>query len=251
SYNSLQVQLTRHFRGGLLGDYTWSKTLGLGDNALDTENVADVFNRRLERAIINYDYTHFFKLTWIYELPIGTDKALKVSGVAGKLVGGWQVTANHRIRSGSPLTISTGGITNPTGSAARPDYVLGQSVISNAGAGISFRGYAGGATYLNRAALTNPPVFPGGQNVSTSLDTVRPYLPDVRDLYSIAADIGIQKAFHVTESRYAELRATFLNPFNRHGIGGLITNITDPNFGQFTGQQTGPRNVELSLRLVF
>src|SRR5262249_27174819 len=66
SYNSLQVQLTRHFRGGLLGDYTWSKTLGLGDNALDTENVADVFNRRLERAIINYDYTHFFKLTWIY-----------------------------------------------------------------------------------------------------------------------------------------------------------------------------------------
>ena len=26
---------------------------------------------------------------------------------------------------------------------------------------------------------------------------------------------------------------------------------TDPNFGQFTGQQTGPRSIELSLRLMF
>jgi hypothetical protein len=48
-----------------------------------------------------------------------------------------------------------------------------------------------------------------------------------------------------------ELRGTFINPFNRHGIGGLITNITDPNFGQFTGQQTGPRNVEIALRIAF
>jgi hypothetical protein len=67
----------------------------------------------------------------------------------------------------------------------------------------------------------------------------------------MAEDIGLQKAFKFNEQRYAELRATFLNPFNRHGVGGLITNITDPNFGQFTGQQTGPRNIELALRLVF
>jgi hypothetical protein len=253
SYNALQVQVTRHFRGGLalLGAYTWSKTLGLGDTALDSEPVADVFNRRLERAIINYDYTHFGKLTWIYELPIGPDKLLKVRGTAGKIIGGWQVTANHRVRSGSPLAIGTGGITNPTGSAARPDYVLGQNVVSSTDAGINFRGFAGGATYLNRNAFANPPVFAGGQNVVSRLGTVGPYLPNVRDRYSMAEDIGIQKAFKFDEKRYAELRGTFLNPFNRHGVGGLITNITDPNFGQFTGQQTGPRSIELALRLVF
>jgi hypothetical protein len=253
SYNALQVQVTRHFKGGLalLGAYTWSKTLGLGDTALDAENVADVFNRNLERSIINYDYTHFGKLTWIYELPIGPGKALKLRGFADKIIGGWQVTANHRVRSGSPLAISTGGITNPTGTAARPDYVAGQSVISNADASINFRGFPGGASYLNRAAFTNPPVFAGGQNVVSRLGTAGPYLPNVRDRYSMAEDIGIQKAFKFSEKRYVELRGTFLNPFNRHGVGGLVTNITDPNFGQFTGQQTGPRTIELALRLAF
>ena len=83
------------------------------------------------------------------------------------------------------------------------------------------------------------------------LGTLGPYLPNIRDRHSVSEDIGIQKAFKFTETRYVELRGTFINPFNRHGIGGLITNITDPNFGQFTGQQTGPRTVELALRIAF
>ncbi|MBI4903664.1 MAG: hypothetical protein HY820_08515 [Acidobacteria bacterium] len=253
TYNGLQAQVTRHFRNGfaVLGAYTWSKSIGLADNALDTEGVADVFNRRLERSIINFDFTHFAKITWIYELPIGPGKTVRVDGWAGRLLGGWQISANHRIRSGSPISIRTGGISVPTGSFARPDYVSGQSIMDNSNAGISFRGYADGSTYLNRSAFANPPVFPGGQNVVTRLGTLRPYLPNVRDRYSIAEDIGMQKAFKFTETRYVELRGTFLNPFNRHGIGGLITNITDPHFGQFTGQQTGPRSIELSLRVAF
>jgi hypothetical protein len=64
-------------------------------------------------------------------------------------------------------------------------------------------------------------------------------------------DMSVQKMFKVRESAYFELRGTFLNPFNRHGRGGLVTNITDPNFGQFTGQQSGPRNVEIALRFNF
>jgi len=42
SYQGLQMQVTRHFSKGLavLGAYTWSKTIGLGDSALDAEGVA-------------------------------------------------------------------------------------------------------------------------------------------------------------------------------------------------------------------
>jgi hypothetical protein len=253
SYNALQVQVTRHFKSGLavLGAYTFSKTIGMADNALDAENIANQFDRRLDRSIINYDYPHFAKITWIYELPVGPGKAIRVGGVAGRIIGGWQLTANHQIRSGSPLSISTGGITNPTGAVARPDYLLGQDIVSNADAGINFRGFAGGTAYLNRAAFANPPVFAGGQNVVQRLGTLGPYLSTVRDRYSISENIGIEKAFKFSETRYVELRGTFINPFNRHGVGGLITNITDPNFGQFTGQQSGPRNVELALRIAF
>ena len=66
-----------------------------------------------------------------------------------------------------------------------------KNVISNSEAGINFRGFSGGSTYLNRAAFTNPPVFAGGQNVVARLGTVGPYLPNVLDRYSMAEDIGL------------------------------------------------------------
>lgn len=253
TYNSAQVQVTRHFKRGLavLGAYTWSKAIGLTDNAIDSENVADVFNRNLERSITNYHYPHFAKLSWIYELPFGAGRRFAMGGVSNALLGGWQLTASHTARSGNPVAIFTGGLNLPTGSAVRPDYVAGQSIIANHDAGINFRGRIGGTPYLNRAAFTNPPVFAGGQNVVTRLGTVGPYLPNIRDRHLISEDISIQKQFRFTEVRHIELRGTFLNPFNRHGIGGLITNITDPNFGQFTGQQIGPRNIEIALRIGF
>ncbi len=253
SYNSLQVQVTRHFRSGfaVLGAYTWSKSIGLTDNAIDAESVADVFNRRLERAITNYHLPHVVKVSWIYELPIGRGKALNLSGIADKIIGGWTLTGIHNFRSGGPVAITTGGISNPTGSVARPDYVAGQKIVLNPDAPINFRGIPGGEAYLNRAAFANPPVFPGGQNVVQRLGTVGPYLPNIRSRHWVSEDLSIQKAFKFDEVRSLELRGTFLNPFNRHGKGGLITNITDPNFGQYTGQQMGPRNIELALRLTF
>ena len=253
SYNSMQVQVTRHFRNGIavLGAYTWSKSIGLTDNAIDSEPVADVFNRNLQRSITNYHIPHVAKISWIYELPIGPGKALNVSGLAGKLIGGWQITAIHQFRSGNPVAISTGGISNPTGNVIRPDYVMGQDIIANADAPLNFRGVPGGAAYLNRDAFINPPVFAGGQNVVQRLGTVGPYLPNIRDRHLVTEDMSIQKMFMFTEGRSVELRGTFLNPLNRAGRGGLVTNITDPNFGQYTGQQLGPRNVEIALRLTF
>ncbi|HYI97963.1 MAG TPA: carboxypeptidase regulatory-like domain-containing protein [Bryobacteraceae bacterium] len=253
SYQSLQMQLTRHFKNGIaiLGAYTWSKSLGLTDNAIDAENVADVFNRNLERSITNYHQPHVAKLSWIYELPIGPGRAIDVNGFLDKVVGGWQITAIHTFRSGNPVAITTGGLNLPTGNAIRPDYVGGTDIVANSDADINFRGIPGGTAYLNRAAFANPPVFAGGQNVVQRLGNVAPFLPNIRDRHLIMEDMSIQKMFKFDEQRNIELRGTFLNPFNRHGIGGLVTNITDPNFGQYTGQQSGPRNIELALRFTF
>jgi hypothetical protein len=253
SYNSLQLQVTRHFKDGIaiLGAYTWSKAIGLTDNAIDAEGVADVFNRSLDRAITNYHLPHVGKISAIYELPIGPNKPLRVTGIAGKIIGGWQLSSIHTMRSGAPVAIGTGGLNLPTGNSIRPDYVAGQNIIIDGNAPINFRGVPGGAAYLNRAAFTNPPVFAGGQNVVQRLGTVGPYLSNVRERPLFTEDINLSKSFKFTEQRFVELRGTFLNPFNRHGKGGLITNIVDPNFGQYTGQQSGPRNMELALRIQF
>jgi hypothetical protein len=244
--------LTRHFRGGfaLLGAYTWSKAITLTESAIDSEAVADTFNRSLGRSIAVFNYPHFVKATWIYDAPIGRGKLIPLHGIVNTVFGGWQVTGNHQIRSGDALSISTGGLQSPVG-VVRPDLVLGQPIVIHSDAPINFRGFEGGTAYLNRDAFANPPVFPGGQNVIQRLGTLAPVLPNTRGPHFTYEDIGIQKTFLFTEHRSFELRGTFLNPFNRHGRGNPITDLTDPNFGQITGQQIGGRNIELAARITF
>jgi hypothetical protein len=246
------VQVTRHFKDGLsfLGAYTWSKSIGMADSAIDSEAVADTFNWRLDRSITGFNVPHFFKLTWIYELPIGPGKAVPLSGVANAILGGWQLTGNHQARAGDTLGIGTGGITSPIG-AVRPDYVAGQEIVANSDAPIIFRGASGGTAYLNRDAFTNPPVHAGGRNVIVRPGTLGPLLSNVRGPSYYNEDLGLQKTFRFTEHRTLEIRGTFLNPFNRVGRGNPITNITDPNFGQITGPRFGGRNIELAARVTF
>jgi len=254
SYNALQIQATRHLTKGLaiLAAYTWSKTIGYSDSALDTEpGIQDVYNRKLERTVASFNYPQNVKLTWIYELPVGPDKALKVSGIWGKIFGGWSLTGNHNVRSGNPLAITSGSISNPLGTAARPDLVLGQPIVTNSEAPIQFRGVAGGETYLNPAAFSNPPVQPGGRNYITRLGTLGYYLPNIRGPMRHSHDVGIQKQYRFRERVSWELRGTFTNIINRHGRGDPVTDLSNPFFGQITGQQTGGRNLELSTRITF
>jgi hypothetical protein len=252
SYHSMQLQVTRHFRNGfsMLGAYTWSKTIGLTDSSIDSDSVADVFNRSLEKGITGFHFPHFVKATWIYELPIGPNKPINVQGVAGKIIGGWQLTGNHQFRSGSPLSIGTGGISSPLG-AARADLVTGVPIVINSDAPINFRGIAGGTAYLNRAAFANPPVHPGGLNIIQRLGTLPQFLPNIRGPHFTYEDLGIFKSFAFMETRSVEIRGTFLNPFNRHGRGNPDTNLVSPFFGQITGQQIGGRNIELAMRITF
>jgi hypothetical protein len=252
NYNAMQLQLTRHFSKGLavLAAYTWSKTTGLDASALDAITPADVFNRGLERGITRFNYPQFLKVTWIYELPIGPNKLINLQGLPGKILGGWQITGNHQVRSGTPLSITGGPQTSPLG-AARLDQVLGQEIVINPDAPISFRGFTGGIPYLNKAAFAPPPVSPGGRNQIARLGTLGPILPNIRGPYNLGEDLGIWKLFHFDEQRTLELRGVFLNPFNRVGRGDPVTDLSSPFFGQITGQQRGGRNIELSARVTF
>lgn len=253
SYQSGQVQLTRHFRDGFsyLLAYTWSKSIGFGsDSSIDGATPVDMFNRGLDRTITAFHIPHFFKGTWIYELPMGPNKLIPMSGFANTLFGGWQLTGIHQIRSGDALSIGAAGVVNPLG-ATYPDLIGGVPIVANSGAPISFRGFAGGTPYLNRAAFANPPVHPGGQNVVMRPGTIGPVLPNIRGPRVWSEDVGLQKIFRFTEQRSFELRGTFLNPLNRPGRGNPITNLGDPNFGQITGARFGGRNIELAARITF
>src|SRR5204863_6582088 len=98
-YNSLAVKLTRRLHEGLsiLAGYTLSKSQdnGSGIRTLggDTLFPQNSFCLECEWGLSVFDARHRFVSSILYELPFGDGKPFAKAGVAGALLGGWQVSA--------------------------------------------------------------------------------------------------------------------------------------------------------------
>src|SRR3974377_1053227 len=112
NYNALQVVGTRRLSKGIgfLASYSFQKTLTNTDGAnfYYGGSPQDVYNRRLEKSVAQFDHTQQFRVTWIFELPFGKGRAwLNQGGVMNQIFGGWTITANQQYQSGNPLSIGT------------------------------------------------------------------------------------------------------------------------------------------------
>lgn len=255
NYHSWQTTVTRHFSNGFafLGAYTFSKAISTVDDALDGNGAQDIFNPGLERSVTSFHYPQFFKATWIYELPWGPGKPLNIRGVAGKVLGGWTISGIHQYRSGSPIAISTSNVSNDRvfSSAIRPDLIPGVPIFLNSDAErfVGATRQIQGQLYLNPAAFQQVPMT--AQGIPLRPGTAPRYLSNVRGPMRASEDFSFSKKFLFTESANVEIRADFINAFNRAGRGNPNTNITSPLFGMITGSQYGPRNIQLGARLSF
>ena len=96
SYNSMQITATRHLTAGLgfIAAYTWSKTLGTSDTngpaGQYSVTIQDYYNRRLERSVTSFNLPQTFKLTWVYEPPIGKGNKVDL-GWGNYILRGWQL----------------------------------------------------------------------------------------------------------------------------------------------------------------
>jgi len=112
TYHSLQLMARKKTKHGLMfiAAYTYSKLITDTDAALyasGSEDVQDIWNRKAEKAIASYDYTHVLKLTWVYDLPFGRGQRwLNSGGFLDRLVSGWQLTAIQNYQSGDPTRAS-------------------------------------------------------------------------------------------------------------------------------------------------
>ena len=92
--------------------YTWSKAFGiccdtLSDNPPQVQAL-DYFS--LNEARLPQDRPHNFQASFVAELPFGRGKPwLNEGGVAGALLGGWQVNGLVSLYSGAPFTITSSG----------------------------------------------------------------------------------------------------------------------------------------------
>jgi hypothetical protein len=232
SYESLQVRLDKRISQGLelQAAYTWSKGLGYVQDYFDIDP-------RVNYGPNDFDRTHAFTLSSLWELPVGRGKLLfgNTGGWVNRVVGGWQLNTIAFAYSGLPFT--------PTyqPSECQTDVDTGPCRPNRVGF-VNITGNRNGFFELTSNPLTNSLFAPG--------PTDGPWQRPAEGTFGTAsrnsmrgpaffnADVVLLKNVSLTERTALQFRALFTNVFNRvnlglpnacvdcaQGVGGVITNL--------------------------
>src|SRR5215475_4910871 len=238
TYNALEVNFQKRYSKGLwlMSSYTFSKTL-VGQNG------QNIYEAITEKVVSGANRPHIFTLGYVYELPVGKGRAFgaKMHPALNAIIGGWSVSAVHRYQSGTPISVGGCRQTLAGAGAARCNYVPGQPLLNP-----DFNPKDPNSPYLNRAAFVQPANFTYGN--------VPAVIPQLYQPAQLGEDVAASKSFNFgrSEKNSVEFRASAFNVANRHLLGGLNTNITNPTFGTFSNPQSNlPRNLQFSLRVSF
>jgi hypothetical protein len=278
AYNSLQMSLTRRLSKGvqLLASYTYAKSL---DNAsgqfFDASTIlGNQFDDRANRGVSDFDRTHRFVLSYLWDLP---RPAFAARSTAGRLLlSDWQVAGIITAMSGLPIDIvdsNAGSFYFGTNSGlSRPSWAPGatrRTAMTNVPAGY----------YFNPLAFVRPAVLPfqpipssNGTAIANALGTDIGNVGRnvLRGPRQSNVDFSIIKRFPISESKNIELRGEFFNLFNHVNFANPISNfnavpsssinqntgqIINPSdlgdFGRINSTSNNPRLIQLALKLNF
>lgn len=118
SFHGMTLSVRRRFDDQLAFDlnYTWSHSIDNGSAAegnLVSEtagNIINTFRRDQSVGSSDFDIRHQVNANFILSLPFGQGRAFarNARGLLGQLIGGWQLSAVARSRTGLPFDISNG-----------------------------------------------------------------------------------------------------------------------------------------------
>ena len=261
TYHALQVQLQRRLSAGLEGQisYSFSKSLdtrsfdpaftitptGSGQSAANTP--LDIYNRRANYALSDFDRRHVIQSYFVYEVPFGKGQRFlaNANGLVQRLIGGWQLSGFITWESGRPFTVFSGGNTfsnvrqtpaNCSG-CSRSD---GQLFIDPSSSFYS---------YFDTAQKGQFSIPDAGSFSNTGRNFFRgPAFFDV--------DATIAKNIYFTaDTRYRlQLRADIVNVTNHPNFGFPTAVFTSATFGRIRDTMDGnyqPRKLQLGVKFYF
>ena len=112
-YNGLQVKFQRRFANNFsfLNAYTWGKAMDYNSDNDGGVTILNVRDLEYNRGPADYDISHTFSSSWIYEMPWKKTE----------WYGGWMVTGVLLWRGGLPLTITQTQGVQSNGTGNRPN----------------------------------------------------------------------------------------------------------------------------------
>ncbi len=238
-------RFSKGFQFGLA--YTFAKSMDTGSSTRDV--LPNTYgSRSLLYGFSDFDRRHVAVINFIWELPFLKDSRT----LAGKLLGGWQITEISQFQTGTPVSVMT------------------TEDIAGVGAGSGNPGNANngfGTRYIINGNIPQPALF-GDQGqwyaFQNGANVIRPADGTFSDQRSRNIffqpgfqnwSAGLFKTFHTTETQYATLRFEAFNWLNHPNWGtstggGLQVNPNGANFGRVTNKD-GQRQLQISLRYTF
>jgi hypothetical protein len=251
-YDSLQMSLDKRFSKGFSAGfhYTWSKFI---DTASEIFNISsaevavaqDSFDIGADKGRSSFDRPHRFTGNFVWELPFLRSQ----EGLAGKLLGGWQLNSGFTFQSGSPFSALNGA--DPTGALAGIDGLVGSSIRPMYNTDLDLSGMtieeikdAGGAA-LFRQLCGNPSASCPGERVGNVPRNV------LRSDGIFLIDFSIIKNTRIARSHNLQFRFEMFNATNTRNFGIPDGRINSANFLNEKGTDGGNRTVWLSARYTF
>src|SRR5262249_13049042 len=235
------------FSNGLtfLASCTWSHFIDNAEPVLDTSGagVQNSFNIAAERGNSNYDVRQRFVTSYAYELPWGPGRRFLRSGLAGALLGGWQLNGVLAAQSGNPFTPTYSvNVANVSGSTQRPDRIR---------SGVIPYGERSVNRWFDTSAFASPAPFSFGNSGRNILTGPRLF----------QWDSSLFKMIKLRESWMVQFRAEIFNILNHPDFGVPNASIgTGPagTISALVGNSTlaaqpvgQPRQIQLALKVIF
>ncbi len=229
--NQLQLGAVKRFSAGLAFDFEYQLTKGLSEQIYGQAPM-DNRNARLDRGNLDFVRRHYATISYSYELPFGRGKHFgsSVSGVAEKIIGGWQIAGITTLGSGQPYSVTYTSRTLgwPSGRAD----IVGNPSVSDPSI----------AQWFNPAAFAVPAPYTYGNSARNFL-----FGPGF-----VNFDVGVFKNTPITERINSQFRAEFFNIANHANFGLPASDITVPaSVGKITSTAADPRTVQFGLKLLF
>jgi hypothetical protein len=217
--HALELNFVKRFSAGfnLNASYTWMSVRQATsfDSEFDPEPTWYGSNNGRPRRLT---------LSGIYEFPFGKGRRFLTTGVAGRLIGGWQTSWTYQYQPGGLLNFATNDFYS--GDINRMSEALKNSKQSlaqwfNTGAGFERNSANGPAGYQIR-------MFPQ-------------FIDGVRGDKQSVINANIRRDFRIQEKATFQIRLDALNVQNRSQFNDPDTNPFNSTFGQITSQ-TGSTN---------
>lgn len=241
TYHALQAEFRGRVGTSQVGvAYTLSRAINYQDND-SNPRIQWPAAIQLQKGPAGFNRTHNLQTYWVWDVPLGAGQRWATDGVAGRILGGWQVNGIMSVMSGTPINIVQGSAPtlNAAGSAQYPDQVKPTVQILD--------GIGRTSPYFDTAAYAQVNI-PAGQPQRFGNSGRNP----IRGPGFFDIDSGLFRSLTLTDRVHLQLRLEVLNLLNHANFGNPGGDISNAGtFGLVTSTTGTERQLRFGTRVSF